>query len=746
MNFLQLVGETLDGKYKIERELGKGGMGTVYFATHLGTERPVAVKVIVPQFMQKAEFVERFRREARAAGRLRHPNVVDVTDFGISESKDGKVAYLVMEYLDGCTLGEILEEEKQLPLSFTLDILEQVCFAVQEAHEQGIIHRDLKPDNIWLEPNQRGGYTVKVLDFGIAKLEEAGSFDSQNVKLRNALPTQSFQQSETVADQTHAKTIIENQNSTMISESNTAIFHESGTLVQTVESEQGTAILDVGEQNTAILSDKQTRILADEGGTKMLSVAEDTDNSAPNSTAELTRVGAVLGTPLYMSPEQCRGEKLTSRSDIYSLAVIAYQMLGGKTPFAGEFMSVMESHKADEPEPLDAKKVPKKVKQVIHSALSKNVDERPPTAEAFASELRSHSEGFGKLLQRALVIYSEHLPKFLGLGLLATLPNLILAILQVSFGILASTEVIEVDTLKYFIGTVSFIGFFAQIFTAALIIGTVTWLVARILAAPLRPISVKSGLKMAWTKRKPLFLTLIPQTLLTLITVTCCFPLGIYFSTIYSLITPSIMMENVSGKAAFRRSKELVNRSFWTTLAVSILIYMVPVTIGGTIGIVTAAITRQAELNEKAEKVKTSVNKVINEANDDEDNNDEDNNVEDNNNNTDINIGNGVIKIKDSESDNLSPEEKYAKRLKNVRRETLTQFLMHIFLTPILILISSLSFVITALLYIKTRLAGGESMQDLLSKFEDADSRKTTKWQTRIRERLQQSGRVTGKT
>ncbi len=738
MNFLELVGETLDGKYKIERELGRGGMGTVYFATHLGTERPVAVKVIVPQFMQKAEFVERFRREARAAGRLRHPNVVDVTDFGISESKDGKVAYLVMEYLDGCTLGEILEEEKQLPLSFTLDILEQVCFAVQEAHEQGIIHRDLKPDNIWLEPNQRGGYTVKVLDFGIAKLEEAGSFDSQNINLRNALPTQSFRQSETVAENTNAKTIVENKNSTMISESNTAIFHESGTLVQTDKSEQGTAILDVGEQNTAILSDKKTQILSDESGTKILSVAKDTDNSSNNSTAELTRVGAVLGTPLYMSPEQCRGEKLTSRSDIYSLAVIAYQMLAGKTPFAGEFMSVMESHKLDEPPPLDAKKVPKKVKRVIHAALAKNVDERPPTAEAFASELRSHSEGFGRLLQRALVIYSEHLPKFLGLGLLATLPNLILAILQVSFGILASTEVIEVDTLNYFIGTISFIGFFAQIFTAALIIGTVTWLVARILAAPLRPISVKSGLKMAWTKRKSLFFTLIPQTLLTLITVTCCFPLGIYFSTVYSLITPSIMMENVSGKAAFRRSKELVNRSFWTTLAVSILIYMVPVTIGGTIGVVTAAITRQSELNEKAEKVKTSATKVIKE--DDDENSDE---VSDNN---DISIGGGTIKIKDSESEDLSPEEKYAKRLKNVRRETLTQFLMHIFLTPILILISSLSFVITALLYIKTRLAGGESMQDLLSKFEDADSQKTTKWQTRIRERLQQSGRVTGKT
>src|SRR5213078_1391265 len=86
-----------------------------------------------------------------------------------------------MEYLDGCTLGEILEEERTLPVGWTLDILDQVCSAVQEAHNQGIIHRDLKPDNIWLEPNQRGGYTVKVLDFGIAKLEEQSAANGSNI-------------------------------------------------------------------------------------------------------------------------------------------------------------------------------------------------------------------------------------------------------------------------------------------------------------------------------------------------------------------------------------------------------------------------------------------------------------------------------------------------------------------------------------------------------------------------------------
>src|SRR5882724_10975425 len=166
------VGQLLDDKYRLERQLGQGGMGAVYLATHLGTDRFVALKLIAPEFMRNEEFVQRFQREARAAGRLRHPNVVDVTDFGFARASGETVAYLVMEYLDGCTLADVLKEEKRLPLEWVVDILEQVCSAVNEAHQQGIVHRDLKPENIWLEPNRRGSYTVKVLDFGIAKLDE----------------------------------------------------------------------------------------------------------------------------------------------------------------------------------------------------------------------------------------------------------------------------------------------------------------------------------------------------------------------------------------------------------------------------------------------------------------------------------------------------------------------------------------------------------------------------------------------
>src|ERR1700682_6188922 len=110
------VGQVLDEKYRLERLLGLGGMGAVYLATHLGTERYVALKLIAPEFMRNEEFVERFKREARAAGRLRHPNVVDVTDFGFAPVGSDRLAYLVMEYLDGCTLGDVLAEEERLPL------------------------------------------------------------------------------------------------------------------------------------------------------------------------------------------------------------------------------------------------------------------------------------------------------------------------------------------------------------------------------------------------------------------------------------------------------------------------------------------------------------------------------------------------------------------------------------------------------------------------------------------------------
>src|SRR5262245_42272594 len=307
MQLGNLAGQVLDDKYLIERELGRGGMGAVYKAIHVGTDRLVAVKVIVPQFSASDEFIERFRREAKASGRLRHPNVVDVTDFGFATVGSNRIAYLVMEYLDGCTLSDILAEESMLPIPWVADILEQTCSAVDEAHKLGIVHRDLKPDNIWLEPNRRGGYTVKVLDFGLAKIEGSlvsgeqqssggvrGPRDQSNSRIHTSLPTQAAEREEAATIvQTPAETP---DDATRIIEGNpvgVADQQEAGTLVMargdTMAEEARTL---VGGQQT-VRNDPALGTVPADG---------------------LTRVGSILGTPTYMSPEQCRGGVLDSRS------------------------------------------------------------------------------------------------------------------------------------------------------------------------------------------------------------------------------------------------------------------------------------------------------------------------------------------------------------------------------------------------------------------------------------------------
>src|SRR5271156_5937671 len=171
-----MIGEILDAKYRIDRQLGAGGMGNVYLATHLGTTRVVAVKVIAPRWAAEPQFLARFQREAQACGRLRHPNIVNVTDFGIAKVPGGDMPYLVMEFLDGETLSDFQKANPEAPLPLVADLLDQIGLALAEAHRHGIVHRDLKPDNVWLEPNGRGGYTVKVLDFGVAKLSVLGDW------------------------------------------------------------------------------------------------------------------------------------------------------------------------------------------------------------------------------------------------------------------------------------------------------------------------------------------------------------------------------------------------------------------------------------------------------------------------------------------------------------------------------------------------------------------------------------------
>jgi serine/threonine-protein kinase len=305
-----LVGHTLDDKYHLESRLGVGGMGTVYRARHLLIDRPVAVKVLNQRFVEDEAARTRFRREARAAGRLQHVNAVTVTDFG--ESHDGYV-YLVMELLEGRTLRDVLAKEAPLDPARAVSLMLQVSAAVGAAHEAGIIHRDLKPANIFIVQRAEVPAVVKVLDFGIAKLA--------------------------------------------------AEFLED------------------------------------------------------DEVMTLTQVGAMIGTPRYMSPEQCDGAELSAASDVYSMGVILYEMLTGTVPFSGTTpLSIAMKHITDPPRPPSefVSTLPPQLERVVLHTLEKNPRDRPATAAEFRSELLETAERLG--LEHAAVTSSPNLAALRNVG------------------------------------------------------------------------------------------------------------------------------------------------------------------------------------------------------------------------------------------------------------------------------------------------------------------------------------------
>lgn len=169
------AGRVLGGRYRLDALIAGGGMGEVYRATRLHIGDQVAVKVLRAELVDNAVTRERFQREARAAARLRHPNAVVIHDFGEEgEGPDKKIAFIVMELLDGRSLRQVLDEEGPLePLRVNL-ILTQICAVLAEGHKQGIIHRDLKPENVVVTQPPGTAEQVKLLDFGIAKLAESG--------------------------------------------------------------------------------------------------------------------------------------------------------------------------------------------------------------------------------------------------------------------------------------------------------------------------------------------------------------------------------------------------------------------------------------------------------------------------------------------------------------------------------------------------------------------------------------------
>jgi serine/threonine-protein kinase len=281
---MAVVAGQIFGNFQVVRLLGEGGFGEVYEAENPFLQRRAAIKVLHTGMVQDSELVRRFLNEARAASAIRHPNIIDVFDAGVTPEGE---PYILMEFLDGDSLQKVLLERGRIPLRTVQEIARQAGSALSAAHAADIVHRDLKPENLFLIPDEGMpmGFRVKVLDFGIAKVKHR---DDQNSTLK-------------------------------------------------------------------------------------------------------TQAGLLMGSPAYMSPEQCRdSSEVDLRTDIYSLAIMVYEMLAGVPPFASKSateMLVMQI--TADPPPLReyVPDVPDHIEQAVMRALAKDRELRFGSVDYFVGAL-----------------------------------------------------------------------------------------------------------------------------------------------------------------------------------------------------------------------------------------------------------------------------------------------------------------------------------------------------------------------
>lgn len=275
-------------QYELLGELGAGGMGAVYRAHRKGVDKTLALKKLHARFAGDAASVQRFQQEAKAASLLTHVNLVSVYDFGMA--RDG-TPYLVMDYVDGISLAELIRQHGHLPATRVVSIFQQACEGLVHAHQKKVVHRDLKPNNIMLTRTDEELDLVKIVDFGIAKLMPQAETNQQR----------------------------------------------------------------------------------------------------------LTQTGDVVGSPVYMSPEQCVGAKVDERSDIYSLGCVMYESLMGEPPFLGEnIVQTILHHLNAAPQPFASRRpdvdVPPALEKIVFKCLEKTPSQRYQTVAELRDDLELASD------------------------------------------------------------------------------------------------------------------------------------------------------------------------------------------------------------------------------------------------------------------------------------------------------------------------------------------------------------------
>jgi serine/threonine-protein kinase len=281
---INLSGQTLEGRYKIVKKVGEGGMSFVYLATDVATNHRYAIKVLSSALSQDDTAMARLRREASLGMRLEHPNICHIIRLG--ETEEGLV-YVVMPFVEGEILSDRNQRMGVLPVDMTVALVRDIAEGLHFAHQLRIVHRDLKPENIMVTPNPDSTERAVVMDFGLAKERRVGA-----------------------------------------------------------------------------------------------------------EIQKLTSTGTILGTPEFMSPEQLRGKPLDPRTDVYSLALMTYEMLTGKLPFVGRTQQeTMIARLRSDPIPLRQIKpelnLPESIEKAIAKALSRDPDGRYPTTLEYAAALEN---------------------------------------------------------------------------------------------------------------------------------------------------------------------------------------------------------------------------------------------------------------------------------------------------------------------------------------------------------------------